>query len=53
MSELDVLFDEFAARHARGEDPNAHEYLERAGGETSSRASSTASSPPARAAAGR
>lgn len=28
---VDLLFDEYAARHARGEHPNAREYLERAG----------------------
>jgi hypothetical protein len=28
---IDVLFEEFAARHARGEHPDAREYLERAG----------------------
>jgi hypothetical protein len=29
---VDLLFDEFAARYARGEHPDAREYLERAGG---------------------
>lgn len=28
---VELLFDEFAARHARGEHPDAREYLERAG----------------------
>jgi signal transduction histidine kinase len=28
---VDLLFDEYAARHARGEHPDAREYLERAG----------------------
>lgn len=28
---IELLFDEFAARHARGEHPDAREYLERAG----------------------
>ena len=31
MSQVEMLFDEFAARHARGERPDAREYLERAG----------------------
>ena len=31
MSAVEMLFDEFAARHARGEHPDAREYLARAG----------------------